>query len=116
MCYISFMESLDQQLDNAIDENNALREQIGKLEMQNRVLLDELRQASDGLAKRDRIISQKSQAAIRKDVRNDVRAYVKGDKAPTAKDRFQAITDPTKQTQFLRSLAPHERAELFLNL
>lgn len=115
MCYIILMETLDEQLDKAIAENSALQAEnsalqaeMSKLESVNECMRAEIKRARYNAAKHNSL----SRASIR--------TVVKGGKVATplssVVDRFQAITNPTKQTQFLRSLAPHERAELFLNL
>lgn len=116
MCYIILMESLDEQLDKAIDENSALQEEVNKLKAENVVLTEELLKATDQIAKRDRRIDQQSKMAIQRDVKDTVRAYAKDMKVSSIKSRFDAIKDPTAQTQFVRSLKPSERAELFMNI
>ena len=47
---------------------------------------------------------------------NAAEVTAKGDPARPVAERFKAITDPSKQTEFLRSLSDAEKAELFANI
>lgn len=133
------MDTLDQQLDQATaqvaeltEKLSAAEQEVSQLQMANTELRDNFDHAQAALAKAESSLRAKMEEnetlkATAQSAEEKAAEYyaastppaqvsAMGEPKPAVAERFNAISDPTKQTEFLRSLSEAESAELYSNI